>query len=104
MPAWRVPRALRRRRSFARGGGLGGSEMNRLLYALHKWISAIAFVQLAVWTVSGFTFTWITQDAIKRPPVGGAKRAAPGELPRISVPRAMQVAAAAAGAIERVDL
>jgi hypothetical protein len=78
--------------------------MNRLLYALHKWISAIAFVQLAVWTVSGFTFTWITQDAIKSAPVEGANRATLGDPPPVSVARAMQAAATAAGAIERVDL
>jgi hypothetical protein len=78
--------------------------MNRLLYALHKWISAIAFVQLAVWTVSGFTFTWITQDAIKSAPVEGANRAALGDAPAVSVARAMEVAAEQAGAIERVDL
>ncbi len=78
--------------------------MNRLLYALHKWISAIAFVQLAIWTVSGFTFTWITQDAIKSAPVEGANSAALADAPAVSVGRAMQVAAERAGAIERVDL
>lgn len=78
--------------------------MNRLLYALHKWISAIAFVQLAVWTVSGFTFTWITQDAIKSAPVEGANRAALADAPAVSIARAMHVAAERTGAIERVDL
>lgn len=78
--------------------------MNRLLYALHKWISAIAFVQLAVWTVSGFTFTWITQEAIKSAPVEGANLAALADAPPVTVARAMQAAAPTAGAIRRVDL
>jgi uncharacterized iron-regulated membrane protein len=78
--------------------------MNRLLYALHKWISAIAFVQLAVWTVSGFTFTWITQDAIKSAPAPGANRAMLVDAPPVSVERAMQVAGNQAGDIECVEL
>jgi uncharacterized membrane protein YkoI len=78
--------------------------MNRLLYALHKWISAIAFVQLAVWTVSGFTFTWITQDAIKSAPAPGANRGVLAEAPPVSVERAMHVAGGQAGDIERIEL
>jgi uncharacterized iron-regulated membrane protein len=78
--------------------------MNRLLYALHKWISAIAFVQLAIWTVSGFTFTWITQEAIKSAPAPGAHRVALPEPPRVSVARAMELAAERTGPAERVEL
>lgn len=78
--------------------------MNRLLYALHKWISAIAFVQLAVWTVSGFTFTWIKQEAIRSAPAPGANRGVLVDAPAVSVERAMQAAASEAGAIERVEL
>jgi len=78
--------------------------MNRLLYALHKWISAIAFVQLAIWTVSGFTFTWITQEAIKSAPVKAAHRAPLDAAPAIEVARAMEIARAATGPVERIEL
>ena len=78
--------------------------MNRLLYALHKWISAIAFVQLAVWTVSGFTFTWITQEAIKSAPVQGAHHAVIARPPTVSAERAMELAAEQSGPAERVEL
>jgi hypothetical protein len=78
--------------------------MNRLLYALHKWTSAIAFVQLAVWTVSGFTFTWITQEAIKSAPAPGAHRAAIAEAPPVGVARAMELAAERTGPVERAEL
>ena len=30
--------------------------MNRRLYAIHRWISALAFLQLAAWTISGSFF------------------------------------------------
>jgi uncharacterized membrane protein YkoI len=78
--------------------------MNRLLYALHKWISAIAFVQLGVWTVSGFTFTWIEQEAIRSTPVEGAHVASLSGPPPVAIARAMEVAAGAVGPIERIEL
>jgi hypothetical protein len=78
--------------------------MNRLLYALHKWISAAAFVQLAIWTVSGFTFSWIKQESIRSTPVERAHAAAMSEAPPVPVARAMEVASEAAGAIDRVEL
>ena len=46
--------------------------MNRLLYFLHKWISTAAFVQLAIWTVSGSVFAWVSQESIRSTPVEGA--------------------------------
>ena len=33
--------------------------MNRRLYAIHRWISALAFVQLALWTISGSFFVLV---------------------------------------------
>lgn len=78
--------------------------MNRLFYSLHKWISAIAFVQLAIWTVSGFTFTWIKQESIKSAPVEGAHRGIVDEAPAISIAQAMERAVPTSGPIERVEL
>jgi hypothetical protein len=78
--------------------------MNRLLYAIHKWVSAAAFVQLAVWTVSGFLFTAISQESIRSAPVDGAHRGVIEGAPAVPVARALEVASPAAGEISRVEL
>lgn len=39
--------------------------MNRRLYAIHRWISALAFVQLALWTVSGTFFAISPIDRVR---------------------------------------
>ncbi len=79
--------------------------MNRLLYALHKWISAAAFVQLAIWTISGSVFAWVSQESIRSSPVEGAHRGVVAEAPAVTIARALEVAAAAgAGDVERVEL
>jgi hypothetical protein len=78
--------------------------MNRLLYALHKWISALAFVQLAIWTVSGFAFTWIAQESIQSKPVDGANRSELIEAPPAAMGRVIETASAVTGAIDRVEL
>jgi hypothetical protein len=77
--------------------------MNRLLYFLHKWISAAAFVQLGIWTVSGSVFAWVSQESIRSSPVEGAHRGVLAEPPAVSIARALEVAAAA-GAVDRVEL
>jgi len=78
--------------------------MNRWLYAVHKWISAAAFVQLAVWTVSGFLFTLIEQASTESPPVEGAHRGVLAGAPPVSVDRAIAIATPAAGSVERIEL
>jgi hypothetical protein len=77
--------------------------MNRLLYFLHKWISTAAFVQLAIWTVSGSVFAWVSQESIRSTPVEGAHRGVITGAPIVPVARAIEVAAAA-GAVDRVEL
>jgi uncharacterized iron-regulated membrane protein len=77
--------------------------MNRFFYSVHKWISAIAFVQLAIWTVTGFLFACISQESIRSEPVEGAHRGVVAAPPAITIARAIEIASAA-GAIERVDL
>ncbi len=79
--------------------------MNRLLYFLHKWISAAAFVQLAIWSVSGTVFAWVSQESIRSSPVEGAHRGVVSEAPAVPIARAIEVAATAgAGAVDRVEL
>jgi hypothetical protein len=77
--------------------------MNRLLYSIHKWLSAVAFVQLALWTVSGSVFAWVSQESIRSAPVEGAHRGAVAGAPAVSIEQAME-AATAAGAVDRVEL
>ncbi len=50
--------------------------MNRRLYALHRWLSAIAFAQLAVWTVSGTFFALVPITRVRGAFVEGAHDAA----------------------------
>src|SRR5580693_8502762 len=78
--------------------------MNRLLYALHKWISAAAFVQLAIWTVSGFLFTAISQKSIRSPPVEGAHRGVIEAPPAVPIDGALALASPSGGAASRVEL
>jgi uncharacterized iron-regulated membrane protein len=77
--------------------------MNRLLYFLHKWISAAAFVQLAVWTISGSVFAWVSQESIRSSPVEGAHRGVLAEAPAVPIARAIEVATAAR-AVDHVEL
>ena len=79
--------------------------MNRLLYFLHKWISAAAFLQLAVWTVSGSVFAWVSQESIRSSPVEGAHHGVIAEAPAVPIARAIEAAAAAGvGDVDRIEL
>lgn len=49
--------------------------MNRRLYALHRWLSALALVQLALWTISGALFVFLPIDLVRGAPVKGAHAA-----------------------------
>ncbi len=46
--------------------------MNRRLYAIHRWISAIAFIQLALWTISGSFFVLVPIARVHGEHVEGA--------------------------------
>jgi uncharacterized iron-regulated membrane protein len=65
--------------------------MNRLFYAIHKWISAAAFVQLAIWTVSGFVFATVSQESIRSSPVEGAHRTVVAAASPVSVARVLEL-------------
>lgn len=78
--------------------------MNRFLYAVHKWLSTAAFLQLGVWTVTGFLFAAIPQQSLKSSPVEGAHRAVLAEAPATPVARALEVAATTTGAVDRIEL
>jgi hypothetical protein len=78
--------------------------MNRLLYAVHKWLSTAAFLQFAIWTVSGFVFATVSQESIRSTPVDGANKGVVGEAPAVPIARALEVASPASGPIDRVEL
>ncbi len=46
--------------------------MNRRLYALHRWLSAIALVQLAIWVGTGLFFAAVPLAQVKGTPAKGA--------------------------------
>lgn len=62
--------------------------MNRRLYALHRWLSAVAFIQLALWTLSGAVFAFLPIETVRGPfvanahlrPVDGQRAVAPAEV------------------------
>lgn len=49
--------------------------MNRRLYALHRWISLLTFVQLVAWTVSGSFFVLVPIERVRGTGVPGAHEA-----------------------------
>lgn len=58
--------------------------MNRRLYALHRWLSALALLQLLVWSVSGLVFALLPERSVMSPrasavqdPLGGLERVGP---------------------------
>jgi Na+-transporting NADH:ubiquinone oxidoreductase subunit F len=46
--------------------------MNRRLYALHRWVSLLALVQLLAWSVSGLFFALTPEARVKGTPLGKA--------------------------------
>src|SRR5580692_898263 len=78
--------------------------MTRWFYAVHKWISAAAFIQLAIWTVSGFVFATVSQESIRSTPVEGSHRGVVAEAPPVSVARALELASPSSGSVWHVDL
>jgi Na+-transporting NADH:ubiquinone oxidoreductase subunit F len=78
--------------------------MNRWLYAIHKWVSAAAFLQLSVWTVTGFLFSAIPQSSLKSAPVEGAHRGVITSGAEVSIARVLEIASTTTGAVERVEL
>ena len=66
--------------------------MNRRLYALHRFIGAIAFLQLAVWTVTGGFFTLFDIDEVRGRTTHVDQVALPAQLGVITPATALAVA------------
>ena len=77
--------------------------MNKLLFAIHKWISAAAFVQLAIWTFTGFCFSMTNQDAMRGAGVDGAHRTTVTQGPSVGLDRVIAVASPRTGAIASIE-
>lgn len=78
--------------------------MNRRLYALHRWFSAVALVQLAIWVISGFFFAAMPMKRVKGAPVEGANTAPlDGNEPFLS-PSVIVHKLASGGAVTKLEL
>ena len=71
--------------------------MTRTLYAIHRWISALALIQLAVWTVTGLLFAAIRIEEVHGEHVDGAHEIPIGQGPGALSPATAVACLAAAG-------
>lgn len=78
--------------------------MNRRLYALHRWVSLLALLQLLAWSVSGLFFAIVPEARVKGSPVSKA-HVAPIEGPVVDGAEVARAAVAALGQpAERIEL
>lgn len=78
--------------------------MNRRLYAIHRWLSAIALIQLAIWATSGFFFAVIPEKTLKGAPTPSAHVAPiPTDVPLVS-PDVIARKLTPFGHVDRIDL
>ncbi|MCU0654280.1 MAG: PepSY domain-containing protein [Polyangiaceae bacterium] len=78
--------------------------MNRKLYALHRWVSLLALLQLLAWSISGLFFAIVPEARVKGSPASKA-HSAPLAGPLAGWTEVMQTATAALGQPpERIDL
>ncbi len=78
--------------------------MNRRLYALHRWISAIAALQLAAWIVSGLFFAVMPAKRVKGAPVDGANLTPLGSEATFLEPSGVLRGLARHGAVTKLEL
>jgi uncharacterized iron-regulated membrane protein len=70
--------------------------MNRRLYTLHRWISAVAFLQLSIWTLTGSFFAFFPIERVRGLSVEGAHDASlPANGQLVAPPLAVEMAAGA---------
>lgn len=78
--------------------------MNKRLYALHRWISAVALLQLAVWVTSGFFFAIVPMARVKGTPVDGANTAPLSPSDALVPPSVILAKLAERGAVSKLEL
>jgi hypothetical protein len=74
--------------------------MSRRLYALHRWLSAIAFLQLVVWTMTGLFFAVVPMSRVHGEHVEGAHELPIGPGPGALSPTSAMACFAAMGISE----
>jgi uncharacterized iron-regulated membrane protein len=80
--------------------------MNRRLYAIHRWLSLIALLQLLAWSISGLFFASVPKAQLTGTPVEGAQDP-PFDAPADLLPAAELVARAerlGVGKAQRLEL
>jgi uncharacterized iron-regulated membrane protein len=80
--------------------------MSRRLYAAHRWVAALAFLQLVVWSVSGLLFALIPEAKVRGAQVPHAHEAPLGAGADAVAPAAAVACFAAAGTpdLHRLEL
>jgi hypothetical protein len=80
--------------------------MSRRLYAAHRWVAALAFLQLAVWSTSGLLFALLPEDRVRGAQVPHAHEAPLGASVDVVTPSAAAacLAASGTGELHRLEL
>lgn len=78
--------------------------MNRRLYAIHRWLSALALLQLAAWVTSGFFFAVVPEERVKGRPVASAHAKAIGDPRSLVGVEVVLRDLHSRGAVERIEL
>lgn len=78
--------------------------MNRRLYAIHRWLSAIALVQLAIWVTSGLFFAVVPERTLKGAPVSGAHAAPIPTDVELVTPASIVSKMQPSGRVEKLEL
>lgn len=78
--------------------------MNRRFYALHRWVSLLALLQLLAWSISGLFFAAVPEARVKGMPISKA-HTAPIDGPLADGAEVVRAASAALGQpAERIEL
>lgn len=78
--------------------------MNRRLYAIHRWLSLIALVQLAIWATSGFFFSIVPEKTLKGTPIAGVHAAPLPSDAELVTPTSIVAKLAPMGRVEKIEL
>ena len=78
--------------------------MNRRLYAIHRWLSLIALVQLAIWATSGFFFAVVPDKQLKGTPIAGVHSAPVAADAELVTPTSIVAKLAPVGDVAKIEL
>lgn len=78
--------------------------MNRRLYAIHRWLSLVALLQLAIWATSGFFFAVVPDKQLKGAPIAGVHGAAIPADAVLVTPASVIAKLVPIGRVEKIEL